>query len=65
MDGLKRLANSSKALAALAGIVVMLTLVATGQTDADTAVQAIAGLLGVLILAIAGEDAAEKLGNES
>lgn len=57
---MKRLLKSSKALAALSGILVMLTLVATGQVDGETATAAIAGLISVLVASIAYEDGARR-----
>ena len=59
---MSRLVNSSKAIAALAGIIVALVLLATGQLDAEQATNAVATLLAALIAAIALEDAALKFG---
>lgn len=62
MDGLISLFKSRKAVLALAGIIVTVILLSTGQIDGDTAITAIAGMLSTLIIAIAAEDAAEKHG---
>ena len=53
---MSRLLHSSKALAALAGILINLVLIGTGQMDAETGAALITGLLGVLAASIAFED---------
>lgn len=61
-QALKALLRSRKALSALAGILVTLVLLGTGQLDAETATGLITAQISVLIVSIAVEDAAEKSG---
>lgn len=64
MNFLRWIKSSRKAALALAGILVTLVLLGTGQVDGETAAQTIGGLLMILITGIALEDAAEKHGRD-